>query len=77
MYVGLQKKKRGGKKCLEICAIEGGGGRRLMAKTILNFHFDYLTPSLRQASVVSAWTRLIPFNPLVVAHIQGESNNDF
>ena len=28
----------------------GGGGvggvRRLMAKTILNFHFDYLTPSL-------------------------------
>ena len=23
-----------------------GGGRRLMAKTILNFHFDYLTPSL-------------------------------
>ena len=23
-----------------------GGGRRLIAKTILNFHFDYLTPSL-------------------------------
>ena len=25
---------------------QGGGGQRLMAKTILNFHFDYLTPSL-------------------------------
>ena len=35
-------------KCLEICAIKGrgGDGRRLMAKTILNFHFDYLKPSL-------------------------------
>ena len=42
----LQKKKSGVKKCLEICAIKGGGGRRLMAKTILNFHFDYLTTSL-------------------------------
>ena len=43
----MQKKKSGVKKCLEICAIKGGGGRRLMAKTILNFHFDYLTTSLR------------------------------
>ena len=25
-----------------------GGGRRLMAKTILDFHFDYLNPSLSQ-----------------------------
>ena len=25
---------------------EGEGGRRLMAKTILNFHFDYWNPSL-------------------------------
>ena len=45
-----QKKKSGVKKCLEICAIKGGGGGlgvgRLMAKTILNFHFDYLNPSL-------------------------------
>ena len=40
----LQKKKSGVKKCLEICAIKGGGVRRLMAKTILNFHFDYLNP---------------------------------
>ena len=23
-----------------------GGGRRLMEETILNFHFDYLTPRL-------------------------------
>ena len=37
----MQKKKSGVKKCLEICAIKGGGGGgRLMAKAILNFHFD-------------------------------------
>ena len=42
-----QKKRSGMKKCLEICAIEGGG-RRIMAKTSLNFHFDSLTTSLRQ-----------------------------
>ena len=34
------------KKCLEICAIKGGGVGRLMANAILNFHFDYLNPSL-------------------------------
>ena len=34
---------------MEICAIKGGeGGQRLMANTILNFHFDYLHPSLTQ-----------------------------
>ena len=45
--IQLQKKKSGVKKCLEICAIkEGGEGRRLMAKTILNFHFGYLKASL-------------------------------
>ena len=44
----MQKKKSGVKKCLEICAIKGGGGGgRLMANAILNFHFDYLNPSLR------------------------------
>ena len=42
----MQKKKSGVKKCLEICAIKGGGSRRLMAKTILNFHFDYWHTSL-------------------------------
>ena len=45
----LQKKKSGVKKCLEICAIKGGGrggGRRLMTNTILNFHFDYPHTSL-------------------------------
>ena len=45
--IQLQKKKSGVKKCLEICAIKGGGSRRLMANTILNFHFDYLHPSLK------------------------------
>ena len=29
----------------------GWGGRRLMEKTILNFHFDYLTTSLRCAKM--------------------------
>ena len=43
----MQKKKSGVKKCLEICAIKGGGGGgRLMANAILNFHFDYLNTSL-------------------------------
>ena len=47
----MQKKKSGVKKCLEIMTIrgggEGGGGvGRLMEKTILNFHFDYLNPPL-------------------------------
>ena len=44
IYVGFSCKR---KKCLEICAIKGGGGRRLMANTILNFHFDYRHTSLR------------------------------
>ena len=29
-----------------LCHEGGGRGRRLMAKTILNFHFYYLHPSL-------------------------------
>ena len=45
----MQKKKSGVKKCLEIVTIKGGGGvRRLMEKTILNFHFDYLIIRLRE-----------------------------
>ena len=31
------------------------GGRRLMAKTILNFHFDYLTPSLIRRMSSALW----------------------
>ena len=49
MLDSVAKEKSGVKNCLEICAIMGGGGvgvRRLMAKTILNFHFDYSNPSL-------------------------------
>ena len=48
IYVGFNcKRKKWGKKCLEIMTIKGGGGVwRLMEKTILNFHFDYLHPSL-------------------------------
>ena len=44
----MQKKKGGVKKCLEIMTIKGEGVRRLMDKTILNFHFDYLHTSLNQ-----------------------------
>ena len=44
----MQKKKSGVKKCLEICAIKGGGVGPLMANAILNFHFDYLTTSLNK-----------------------------
>ena len=46
IYVGFNcKRKKWGKKCLEIMSIEGGG-RRLMEKSILNFHFDCWNPSL-------------------------------
>ena len=42
-----KKEKKWGKKMSgNLCHQGGGGGRRLMAKTILNFHFDYLTTSL-------------------------------
>ena len=54
----MQKKKSGVKKCLEIMTIRGGGGR-LMEKTILNFHFDYLTPSLTtSANNFSVYSRV-------------------
>ena len=47
--IQLQKKKTGVKKCLEICAIKGGGRGvgRIMANAILNFHFDYPHTSLK------------------------------
>ena len=48
IYVGFKRKRKkwGKKKCLEICAIKGGGDGPLMANAILNFHFDFLHPSL-------------------------------
>ena len=48
------EEKSGVKKCLEIMSIKGGGDvRRLMEKSILNFHFDYLNPSLSSVSSLS------------------------
>ena len=47
MYDSIAKEKKWGKKCLEIMSIKGGEDvRRLMEKTILNFHFDSWNPSL-------------------------------
>ena len=57
--IQLQKKKSGVKKCLEISAIKGGG-RRLMAKSILNFHFDYPHTSLSFSMVIAWFCCLIP-----------------
>ena len=37
-------------------AIKGGGVGRLMANAILNFHFDYLNPSLRKNALVRSYT---------------------
>ena len=34
---------------------QGGGGQRLMAKTILDFHFNYLTPSLGDSLFLLAY----------------------
>ena len=58
----LQKKKVGVKKCREIMSIKGGWGvQRLMEKSILNFHFDYLTTSHR--------TDVFPCDGYFFAHI--------
>ena len=58
----MQKKKSGVKKCLEICAIKGGGGGGgpLMANAILNFHFDYLNPSLSSVVLKMTKTQYVP-----------------
>ena len=45
--IQLQKKKNGVKNVWKLCPLRGGGVRRLMKKSILNFHFDYLIISLR------------------------------
>ena len=52
MWESIAKEKSGIKKCLEICAIKGGGGGggHLMANAILNFHFDFLHPSLSRGA---------------------------
>ena len=46
----IAKEKKWGKKCLEIMTIKGGeeGSTPIEKKNILNFHFDYLNPSLRK-----------------------------
>ena len=46
--IQLQKKKSGIKNVWKFVPLKGGEGgvRRQMAKTILNFHFDYLTTRL-------------------------------
>ena len=41
---------------------EGGGGGRIMAKTILNFHFDYLTTPLIDARY---WVGPVPYLELL------------
>ena len=59
IYVGFNcKRKKGGEKNVwKFVPLRGGGGRRLMANTILNFHFDYLNTSL-------TFTQLIVFAPV-------------
>ena len=50
--IQLQTRKSGVKNVWKLCPLRGGGVRRLMKKSILNFHFDYLTISLRQTITV-------------------------
>ena len=59
MQDSIAKEKKWGKKCLEICAIQGVGGvGHLMANAILNFHFDYLHPSLIESILRSVMAAL-------------------
>ena len=46
MQDSIAKEKKWGKKMSGNFAIKGGGVAPLMANAILNFHFDFLTPSL-------------------------------
>ena len=46
MQDSIAKEKKWGKKMSGNFAIKGGGVGRLMANAILNFHFDYVPPSL-------------------------------
>ena len=45
MQDSIEKEKNGVKNVCKFVPLRGGG-RRLMAKTILNFQFDYWNPSL-------------------------------
>ena len=52
IYVGFNcKRKKVGKKNVWKFCHSGWGVRRLMANAILNFHFDFLYPSLNAAAV--------------------------
>ena len=51
MQDSIAKEKKWGKKMSGNFAIKGGGGGRLMANAILNFHFDYLNPSLSKYKI--------------------------
>ena len=45
-------------------AIKGGGVGRLMANAILNFHFDFLNPSLIRSQDQKTETRCLVFTTL-------------
>ena len=47
MWETITKEEKWGKKMSGNLCHKGGGVGPLMANAILNFHFDYLTPSLR------------------------------
>ena len=58
----MQKKKKWGKKMSGNFAIKGGGGAPLMANANLNFHFDFLNPSLTEKNGFNAsWWRCDKF----------------
>ena len=45
-------------------AIKGGGGGRLMANAILNFHFDFLHPSLSHPCVFNLKVKSHPVHSI-------------
>ena len=72
----MQKKKRGVKNVWKFVPLRGGGVGPLMAKAILNFHFDFLHTSLNQN--VSLNIQPLPLNstdpsPFLASTIQNPS----
>ena len=58
----IAKEKAGQKNVWKFVPLRGGGGGPLMANAILNFHFDFLTTSLRRQAWLKSTLALSLYN---------------